>query len=125
MGDRTVIESAGFFLIGIVAGILSGLFGIGGGLIIIPALILLFKMDQHLAQGTSLGALLLPVGLFGFLEYYRHGNVDLLGALVIAVGLSIGAYFGAHLANLLPTRTLAKLFSMFLLLVAIRLFLKG
>ncbi len=113
----------GFLLIGLLAGILSGLFGIGGGLIIIPALILFFKMNQHLAQGTSLGALLLPVGLLGFLEYFRNGNVNIKGSLLIALGLFIGAYFGANIANIIPTKTLSKLFAIFLVIVAIRIFL--
>ena len=117
-----MVETVGFLIIGLVAGVLSGLFGIGGGLIIIPALILFFKMNQHLAQGTSLGALLLPVGLLGFLEYFRHGNVNLAGAFFIAIGLFIGAYFGAYLANVLPTRTLARMFAVLLILVALRIF---
>ncbi len=117
-----MIEWMGFFAVGIVAGILSGLFGIGGGLIIIPALILFFGMEQHLAQGTSLGALLLPVGLLGFLEYYRHGNVNLPAAFLIAIGLFIGAYFGAYVANILPTRILARIFAVLLFAVAVRLF---
>ncbi len=116
-------QITGFFLVGILAGILSGLFGIGGGLIIIPALIFFFKMNQHLAQGTSLGALLLPVGLLGFIEYWRHGHVNIKGALLIALGLFIGAYFGAYIANLIPTKTLSKLFAIFLIFVAIRIFI--
>ncbi len=114
----------GFLIIGILAGVLSGLFGIGGGLIIIPALIFFFKMNQHLAQGTSLGALLLPVGILGFIEYWRHGNVNLTGAILIAVGLFVGAFFGAYIANVLPTKTLSKLFAIFLIIVAIRIFFK-
>lgn len=119
-----MVEIIGFFIIGIIAGVLSGLFGIGGGLVIIPALIFFFKMNQHLAQGTSLGALLLPVGLLGFLEYLRHGNVNITGAFFIAIGLFIGAYFGAYLANMLPTKTLAKMFAVLLVLVALRIFFR-
>jgi hypothetical protein len=118
-----MVEIIGFLCVGLVAGILSGLFGIGGGLIIIPALIFFFKMNQHLAQGTSLGALLLPVGLLGFIEYWRHGNVTIKGALLIALGLFIGAYFGAYIANLIPTKILSKLFAIFLMFVALRLFI--
>ncbi|MEO0301248.1 MAG: TSUP family transporter [candidate division WOR-3 bacterium] len=117
-----MVQITGFVLIGLLAGILSGLFGIGGGLIIIPALILFFKMNQHLAQGTSLGALLLPVGLLGFLEYWRNGNVHIKGALLIALGLFIGAFFGAYIANIIPTKTLSKLFALFLIMVALKLF---
>ena len=86
-------------IIGLVGGVLSGLFGIGGGLVIVPALILLAGFPIATAAGTSLAALLLPVGLFGALEYYRAGNVDVRAAAVIAVGLLIGAYFGARLGT--------------------------
>ncbi len=112
----------GFLAVGLVAGVLSGLFGIGGGLVIIPALVFLFGMDQHTAQGTSLGALLLPVGLLGFLEYYRHGRVHLSGAFLIALGLFLGAYAGALWANDLSNRMLTRLFALFLMIVALRMY---
>ncbi|MEN3045036.1 MAG: sulfite exporter TauE/SafE family protein [Candidatus Hydrothermales bacterium] len=117
-----MIQTIVFLLIGTIAGILSGLFGIGGGLIIIPSLVLIFKMNQHLAQGISLGSLLLPVGILGFLEYMRNNNVNLKASFIIAIGLFVGTYFGAYLANLIPTRELSKLFAIFLMFVAIRLF---
>ncbi len=120
-----MIELLGFLVIGLSAGILSGLFGIGGGVIIIPSLIYFYGMSQHDAQGTSLGALLLPVGLLGFLEYYRNGHVHLKGAILIAVGLFLGAYFGALVANRIPSGTLSKLFAVFLIFVAVRLFFKS
>ena len=77
-------------IIGLVGGVLSGLFGIGGGLVIVPALILVVGFPIATAAGTSLAALLLPVGLFGALEYYRAGHVDIQAAVVIAVGLLVG-----------------------------------
>jgi len=118
------LEMLLFLAIGLAAGVLSGLFGIGGGLVIIPALVLLMHMDQHTAQGTSLGALLLPVGLLGFLSYYRHGHVHLMGALFIALGLFLGAWVGGVIANALPVRTLSRLFALFLLFVAVRMLLR-
>ncbi|MEN3046874.1 MAG: sulfite exporter TauE/SafE family protein [Candidatus Hydrothermales bacterium] len=117
-----MIQNVVLLFIGIFAGILSGLFGIGGGLIIIPSLVLIFKMNQHLAQGISLGSLLLPVGILGFLEYMRNNNVNLKASLIIALGLFVGTYFGAFIANLIPTKKLSKLFAIFLMFVAVRLF---
>ncbi len=113
-----------FLGIGLAAGVLSGLFGIGGGLIIIPALVFLLGMDQHTAQGTSLGALLLPVGLLGFLTYYRHGHVHVKGAFLIALGLFFGAWIGGVVANALPVRILSRLFALFLIFVAFRMLVR-
>ncbi|MCS7245487.1 MAG: sulfite exporter TauE/SafE family protein [candidate division WOR-3 bacterium] len=117
-------ESLIYLIIGIVAGVLSGLFGIGGGIIIIISLTLL-GFSQHKAQGTSLAALLIPIGfIFGFLEYYRSGNVDIKAAILIAIGLAFGSYFGAYLANRISSLWLSKLFAVFLILMAVRLILK-
>src|SRR5882672_10514419 len=82
-------------LIGVVVGAISGVVGIGGGILFIPALIWFFHMNQVKAQGTSLGALLAPVGIFAFYEYYRKGNADLRIALLLAAGFVVGGYFGA------------------------------
>lgn len=109
-----------YILIGVGAGVLAGLFGIGGGVLIVPALVYVARMSQLTATGTSLGALLLPVGALGAWEYYRTGNLDLRAALVIAVGLFFGAFFGAKLAHLLTAVQLRRGFAVFLVLVAIR-----
>jgi hypothetical protein len=85
--------------IGTAAGILSGMFGIGGGIIIIPALIYILGFSQHKATGTSLAVLLPPIGIAAFLEYYRHGNVDFAAAMIIAVTVFAGAWIGSLLAN--------------------------
>jgi uncharacterized membrane protein YfcA len=108
-------------VIGLVGGILSGLFGIGGGLVIVPALILVVGFPIATAAGTSLGALLLPVGLLGAVEYYRAGHVDVRAAAVIAVGLLIGAYFGARIGTSLPPQVAQRAFGLFLLVVGARL----
>jgi uncharacterized membrane protein YfcA len=88
-----------FVLIGGLAGIAAGLFGVGGGIVLVPALIYWVGFSQHLETGTSLAVLLPPIGLAATLEYYRHGNVDLRAAILLGVGLFIGAWIGAYLAN--------------------------
>jgi uncharacterized membrane protein YfcA len=108
-------------LLGLVAGVVSGLFGVGGAIVIIPGLVMLAKLPQHTAHGTSLAALLLPVGLLGALEYYKRGQVNIAYAAVIAVGLLIGAYFGARLAGTISDVMLRKAFGVFLLLVSVKL----
>ena len=109
-----------YILIGVAAGVLSGLFGIGGGVVIVPALLLVAGMTPLTATGTSLGALLLPVGALGAWEYYRKGQLDLRVALLLAVGLFFGAFFGAKFAQLLTPVQLRRAFAVFLMLVAIR-----
>ena len=88
-----------FTAIGLVAGVIAGIFGIGGGIVIGPALILLAKFQPQTATGTSLGALLLPVGALGAWEYWRRGHLNIAASLWIALGLFVGAWFGAKLAQ--------------------------
>jgi len=114
-----------FVAIGLAAGVLSGLFGIGGGILIVPALVFLAKFPTKLALGTSLGALLLPVGLLGAYTYYQDGNVNPRASLLIAVGLFVGAWGGAKLAQNLSGATLQRLFAVFIVLMAIRLWVKA
>jgi uncharacterized membrane protein YfcA len=109
-----------YILIGVAAGVLSGLFGIGGGVVIVPALLLVARMTPLTATGTSLGALLLPVGALGAWEYYRKGQLDLRVSLLLALGLFLGAFFGAKFAQLLTPVQLKRAFAVFLVLVAIR-----
>jgi hypothetical protein len=108
-------------LIGLVVGVASGVVGIGGGILFVPALVWLAGMSQHKAQGTSLGALLLPVGLFAFLEYYRKGNADLRVALLLAVGFAVGGYFGAAGAQHIPDLWLRRIFALTLIAVGGRM----
>ena len=105
-------------LLGLGAGVVSGLFGVGGAIVIIPGLVLLAKLPQHTANGTSLAALLLPVGVLGALEYYRRGQVNAGYAAIIAAGLLVGALLGAKLAGTLPDAALRRAFGVFLLVVA-------
>jgi uncharacterized membrane protein YfcA len=111
-------------VIGLLAGILGGFVGVGGGVLIVPALVLMFGFDQHLAVGTSLGALLPPVGILGAYEYYRHGHLNLTYALLLSAGLLIGGYLGAVYAVKLPGTTLRRIFGVFLLLTSIRMLYK-
>ena len=113
-----------FLLIGLGAGVLSGLFGIGGGIVIVPALLYLARFQPHLATGTSLGALLLPVGALGAWQYWKAGSLQWKPSLLIALGLFVGAFFGARIALALPAPTLRKVFAVFLVLVAVQLWLK-
>ncbi len=113
-----------FLAIGLAAGVLSGLFGIGGGLLIVPALMFLAKFPTKLALGTSLGALLLPVGLLGAYTYYQSGHVNPRASWLIGVGIFFGAWVGARLAQTLPVLTLQRLFAVFIVLMAVRLWFR-
>jgi uncharacterized membrane protein YfcA len=104
-------------LVGLLVGVFSGVVGIGGGILFVPALIWIAGMSQHKAQGTSLGALLAPVGIFAFLEYYRKGNADLKVALLLAVGFLIGGYFGAVGAQHIPDLWLRRIFAVTMIAV--------
>lgn len=110
-----------FIAIGVFSGILSGVFGIGGGVVIVPALIFLARFAPVSATGTSLAALLLPVGALGAMEYYRRGHLNIVAGLWIALGLFFGAWLGAKLANQLSPVQLRRAFAIFLVLVAGRM----
>lgn len=111
-----------FILIGIAAGLLSGFFGIGGGVIIVPALIYICGFTQLKAQGTSLAVLLPPVGLLAFLEYYKRGNVDIKAGLIICITVFIGAMFGGRIAQHIPASILKKGFAVFMILVSLKMY---
>ncbi|MDD3649894.1 sulfite exporter TauE/SafE family protein [Immundisolibacter sp.] len=102
-----------FALIGLGGGLASGLFGIGGGILIVPALVYWAGFSQHQATGTSLAVLLPPVGLAAVIEYYRHGNVDVHAAVILAATLFVGAWLGAEAANRLDGPYLRLLFGIF------------
>jgi hypothetical protein len=114
-----------FIAIGLGAGVIAGIFGIGGGIVIGPALILLAKFQPQTATGTSLGALLLPVGALGAWEYWRRGHLNLAASLWIALGLFVGAWFGAKLAQTISGPQLQRGFAIFLVLIAIRVWIKA
>ncbi len=100
--------------IGLVAGLGSGVFGIGGGVVIVPALVFIAGFSQHRATGTSIAVLLPPIGLAAVFEYARHGQVDFRAAMIIALAMFLGAYGGAFVANKTSEATLKMLFGFFL-----------
>ncbi|MCM8792364.1 MAG: TSUP family transporter [Candidatus Omnitrophica bacterium] len=112
-----------YILLGIIAGILSGIFGIGGGTILIPALVYLFGLTQHQAQGTTLAVMVPPIGLLAALRYYYSGNVKLGMAGFICVGFVIGGLLGAHLVQELADKALKQLFGIYLLVISLRMIL--
>lgn len=112
-------------LVGLGAGVLSGLFGIGGGVVIVAALVAFAKFPIHKATGTSLAALLLPVAILGVVEYWKSGNVDVRAAALLAGGLLAGAWLGARLALQMNGATLQRAFAVFLVVIAIRMWLKA
>ncbi len=111
--------------VGLVAGVFSGMFGIGGGIVIVPALLFFLKMNQLQATGTSLAALIPPVGLLGAFEYYRGGYINVKFAALIAIGLFIGAVFGAKLMIGLPPATAKRIYAVFLLAIGARMLISG
>ena len=114
-----------FVAIGLVAGVLSGLFGVGGGVLIVPALVYFGKMPIKTATGTSLGALLLPVGLLGAWAYYESGHLEWKVSLTVALGLFFGAFVGAKLTQSMSPTLLQRLFAVFIALMAVRMWVKA
>ncbi len=108
-------------LVGIAAGMLSGLVGVGGGIVIVPALVLILGFSQKMAMGTSLGILLLPVGILGVFQYYKQGYVDVRVVLIISFAFLFGSYFGSKIALSLPQETIKKIFAVFMIIIAIKL----
>jgi uncharacterized protein len=106
--------------IGLAAGILSGMVGVGGGLIVVPALVFFMGFTQHQAQGTSLGLLLLPVGILAVINYYNKGNIDIKVVLIMSLAFVLGGWIGSKIALSLNQETLKKIFAVFLFYVAFR-----
>ena len=104
-----------FVVIGLLGGVASGFFGIGGGIVIVPALIYWAGFSQHKATGTSLAVLLPPIGLAATFEYYKHGYVDIRAAIILAITMFAGSWFGAHAANRLKGPHLRLAFGIFVL----------
>ena len=115
-----ITQSIIVLALGLSAGILAGMFGVGGGVIIVPALMLLVGFSVKMAAGTSLAALLLPVGLLGAIEYYREGDINIIAAICLVIGLFIGTYFGAKITLGLPDLYVKRAFGVLLLVLAIR-----
>jgi uncharacterized membrane protein YfcA len=111
----------GLILLGLLAGFLSGLIGIGGAVIIIPALVFVFGYEQHLAQGTTIALMILPIGLFAVINYYQKGMVDIKTALLISLGFILGGYLGSLLALELSTMILRRILAIVLILISLKL----
>ena len=116
-----MVSLLGYVLLGLVAGTASGLFGIGGGIIIIPALVYFFHLGQHQAQGTTLALMVLPIGLLAALKYYSQGWVNLKIALLICLGFFFGGLVGASIAGTIPDLPLKRMFGVLLLGVAVKM----
>ena len=107
--------------IGILTGVMAGMLGIGGAIIMIPALVFILGISQQTAQGTSLAVMLPPVGILAAYNYYKAGQVNIKFAIILAVFFLVGSYFGSKLALTLPQNVLKKVFGVLLLLVALRM----
>jgi len=112
-----------FLLLGLLAGVLSGLLGIGGGIVIIPVLVFVFGLSQHMAQGTTLALMVPPIGLLAAWTYYKQGNVDLGIAALICIGFLFGGLLGAKLAGAISGVLLKRLFGVLLLITAVKMIL--
>jgi uncharacterized membrane protein YfcA len=118
MSGQTILL---LILVGIAAGILSGMVGVGGGIIIVPALVLLLGFTQKSAQGTSLGMLMLPVGILGVLQYYKQGHVDIKVILILGLGFILGSLFGSKIALGMSDDKVKKVFAVVLIFIALKM----
>jgi uncharacterized membrane protein YfcA len=108
-------------LIGLAAGILSGLVGVGGGIIVVPALVFALGFTQQQAQGTSLGLLLLPIGIFAVINYYKQGYIDIRVVIIMSVAFIIGAYLGSKFAVAMPEKTVKRIFAIVLFWAGVKM----
>jgi uncharacterized protein len=108
-------------LVGVAAGMLSGLVGVGGGIIIVPALVYFIGFSQKTAQGTSLALIMLPVGIFGVMQYYKQGHVDYKIVAILAIGFLAGSFLGSKLALTISQETLKKVFAVLMIIIAIKM----
>lgn len=117
------MKASAFVALGFVGGVLSGVLGIGGGIIIVPALVFLFGMSQHQAQGTTLAMLIPPIGILAAYAYYRAGYVQIVPAVLLAAGFFVGGLIGAKIATHLSNAALTRVFGTVLLLIALKMIL--
>lgn len=115
MSTQTVIL---IILVGLAAGMLSGMVGVGGGIIIVPALVYILGFSQHKAMGTSLGILLLPAGILAVINYYKKGFIDIKIVLILFVGFVIGGYLGSKISLGMQENNLKKIFAVVMILIA-------
>lgn len=107
--------------LGAVAGIISGFLGLGGGAVLIPALVYFYGFSQHQAQGTTLAMMVPPIGLLAAMKYYVEGNVNVKVAVILCLGFFVGGFFGAKIVHKIPDILLRKCFGFFLLIVALKM----
>ncbi len=119
----TISQILILLIIGLAAGFASGIFGVGGGIVIVPALIFILGFSQHQAQGISLGILTLPVVAISAYNYYKNGYIDVKTTLIIVAAFVVGGYFGSILAVQIPAKFLRKIFAIFMILVGFKLLL--
>jgi len=119
-----MVEYLILVVIGLVAGSFSGVLGIGGGLIMVPAMVYILKMSQHSAQGTSLAVMLPPITLMSVYVYYKAGHLNIWVIIYVCIGFFIGSYFGGKLAVILSEEVLRKSFAIFMMIMAVRMFLR-
>jgi uncharacterized protein len=120
------LQVAGILLlIGLAAGIFGGMVGLGGGVIMIPAMVYFLGISQIEAQGTSLAVMLPPVGLFAVMNYYKSGQLNFKYAILIAIAFTIGGYFGSKIALNLPVSTVKKIFGFALIIIALKMIIKS
>jgi len=110
-----------YIIIGIIAGVVSGFFGIGGGTILVPIFVLFLGMSQHMAQGTALAVMLPPVFALAVWQYYQRGQVDVKMAVIVALAFTVGALLGGHVVQNVPDSILKKGFGIFLILIGLRM----
>lgn len=116
-----MIEVLILLIVGLLAGFLSGLIGIGGGIIIVPVLVYLLNYDQKTAQGTTLFMFLLPIGILGVYNYYKGGFLDYKTALIMAATFIIGSYFGSKTVMVMDTKIVKQMFGAFIILIGIKM----
>ena len=113
----------GFLVTGLLAGVFSGVVGLGGGIILVPALVYFFGFQQHMAQGTTLAMMLPPIGILAVWHYYQHGQIHVKAATWLVLGFVFGGYFGAKIALWIPAYWMKKMFSSCLVAIGIYMFL--
>ena len=118
ISDILILASIGFS-----SGVLSGFLGVGGGIVIVPSLVFFFGLSQHMAQGTSLATMILPIGFFAARKYYKQGKVNVHYAIFLALSFIFGSYLGSMVSLSLDEKTLKKIFGIFLFLIAIKTYL--
>jgi uncharacterized protein len=111
-------------LLGLIAGIFSGLVGLGGGVIVVPFLVMFFGFSQHTAQGTTLAMMVPPIGILAAWTYYQQGHVDLKVSGLLIIGFIVGGYIGAKFALLIPKELMQKIFGISIILIGIRMLIK-